>query len=116
MRIYAETHTLFSEGQNGLKMMVSGLNDLLGRVKRSDSVQSGRDTSPDGVGGPTRGPGVHAYTLKGRLLLRSARSVLAAYQKLAYKHLSPTFTSVSIRCARRHFLFGLATRDLQRPK
>ena len=37
-----------------LKMMVSGLNHLLGRVKRSDSVQSGRDTSPDVVGGLTR--------------------------------------------------------------
>ena len=37
-----------------LKMMVSGLNHLLGRVKRSDLVQSGRDTSPDVVGGLTR--------------------------------------------------------------
>ena len=37
-----------------LKMMVSGLNHLLGRVKRSYLVQSGRDTSPDGVGGLTR--------------------------------------------------------------
>ena len=34
--------------------MVSGLNHLLGRVKRSDLVQSGRDTSPDVVGGLTR--------------------------------------------------------------
>ena len=38
-----------------LKMMVSGLNHLLGRVKRSDLVQSGRGTSPDVVGGLTRG-------------------------------------------------------------
>ena len=37
-----------------LKMMVSGLNHLLGRVKRSDLVQSGRDTFPDVVGGLTR--------------------------------------------------------------
>ena len=32
-----------------LKMMVSGLNHLLGRVLRSDLVQSGRDTFPDVV-------------------------------------------------------------------
>ena len=44
----------FSRVRNGLKMMVSGLNHLLGRVKRSDLVQSGRDTSPDVVGGLTR--------------------------------------------------------------
>ena len=37
-----------------LKMMVSGLNHVLGRVKRSDLVQSGRDTSPDVVGGLAR--------------------------------------------------------------
>ena len=37
-----------------LKMMVSGLNQLLGRVKTSDLVQSGRDTFPDVVGGLTR--------------------------------------------------------------
>ena len=37
-----------------LKMMVSGLNHLLGRVKGSDLVQSGRDTYPDVVGGLTR--------------------------------------------------------------
>ena len=36
-----------------LKMMVSGLNHLLGRVKTSDLAQSGRDTSPDVVGGLT---------------------------------------------------------------
>ena len=35
--------------------MGSGLNHLLGRVKRSDLVQSGRDTSPDVVGGLTWG-------------------------------------------------------------
>ena len=35
-------------------MMVSDLNHLPGRVKRSDLVQSGRDTSPDVVGGLTR--------------------------------------------------------------
>ena len=40
--------------KNGLRMMVSGLNHLLGRVKRSDLVQSGRDTSPDVVGGLAR--------------------------------------------------------------
>ena len=34
-----------------LKMMVSGLNHLLERVKTSDLVQSGRDTSPDVVEG-----------------------------------------------------------------
>ena len=34
--------------------MVSGLNHLLGRVKRSDLVQSGRDTAPDVVGGLTQ--------------------------------------------------------------
>ena len=39
--------------KNGLKMMVSDLNHLPGRVKRSDLVQSGRDTSPDVVGGLT---------------------------------------------------------------
>ena len=44
---------LFSRLRNGLKMMVSGLNHLLGRVKTSDLVQSGRDTSPDVVGGLT---------------------------------------------------------------
>ena len=44
----------FSRVKNGLKMMISGLNHLLGRVKRSDLVQSGRDTSPDVVRGPTR--------------------------------------------------------------
>ena len=32
----------------------------------------------------------HTHTLNGRLLLRSARSVLAAFRQLAYKHLSPT--------------------------
>ena len=32
-------------------MVVSGLNHLLGRVETSDLVQSGRDTSPDVVGG-----------------------------------------------------------------
>ena len=39
-----------------LKMMVSGLNHLLGGVKTSDLVQSRRDTSPDAdvVGGLTR--------------------------------------------------------------
>ena len=37
-----------------LKMMVSGLNHLLGRVKTSDLVQSGQDTFPDVVGGLTR--------------------------------------------------------------
>ena len=37
-----------------LKMMVSGPNHLLGRVKTSDLVQSGRDTSPDVVGGLAR--------------------------------------------------------------
>ena len=44
----------FSGFKNGLKMMVSDLNHLPGRVKRSDLVQSGRDTSPDVVGGLTR--------------------------------------------------------------
>ena len=34
--------------------MVSDLNHLQGRVQRSDLVQSGRDTSPDVVGGITR--------------------------------------------------------------
>ena len=46
--------TLFSGFKNGLKMMVSDLNHLPGRVKRSDLVQSGRDTSPDVVEGLTR--------------------------------------------------------------
>ena len=55
MRIYAETGTLFFEGQNGLKMMVSGLNHLLGRFQRSEFVQSGRNASPDVVGKSTRG-------------------------------------------------------------
>ena len=41
----------FSKVRNGLKIMVSGLNHLLGRFKTSDLVQSGRDTSPDVVGG-----------------------------------------------------------------
>ena len=40
--------------KSGLKMMVSDLNHLPGRVKRSDLVQSGRDTSPDVVGGLRR--------------------------------------------------------------
>ena len=40
--------------KNGRKMMVSDLNHLPGRVKRSDLVQSERDTSPDDVGGLTR--------------------------------------------------------------
>ena len=35
-------------------MMVSDLNYLPGRVKRSALVQSGRDTSPDVGGGLTR--------------------------------------------------------------
>ena len=43
-----------SRVRNGLRMMVSGLNHLLGRVKRSDLVQSGWDTSPNVVGGLTR--------------------------------------------------------------
>ena len=43
----------FSRVRNELRMMVSGLNHLLGRVKRSDLVQSGWDTSPDVVGGLT---------------------------------------------------------------
>ena len=47
-------YTCFRGSENGLRMMVSGLNHLLGRVKRSDLVQSGRDTSPDVVGGLTR--------------------------------------------------------------
>ena len=34
--------------------MVSDLNRLAGRVQRSDLIQSGRDTSPDVVGGLTR--------------------------------------------------------------
>ena len=34
--------------------MGSDLNQLPGRVKRSDLAQSGRDTSPDVVGGLTR--------------------------------------------------------------
>ena len=34
-----------------LKIMVSGPNHLLERVQTSDLVQSGRDTSPDVVGG-----------------------------------------------------------------
>ena len=37
-----------------LKMMVSVLNHLLGRVKTSDLVQSGRGTSLDVVGRLTR--------------------------------------------------------------
>ena len=37
-----------------LKMMVSGLNHLLGRVKTSDLVQSGRDTFPSVMGGLKR--------------------------------------------------------------
>ena len=37
-----------------LKMMVSGLNHLLGIVKTSDLVHSARDTSPNVVGGLTR--------------------------------------------------------------
>ena len=44
----------FSRVRYELRMMVSGLNHLLGRVKRSDLVQNDRDTSPDVVGGPTR--------------------------------------------------------------
>ena len=38
-----------------LKMMVLGPSHLPGRVMRSDLVQSGQDTSPDVVGGLTRG-------------------------------------------------------------
>ena len=41
----------FSRVRNGLKMMVSVLNHLRGRVKTSDLVQSRRDTSPDVMGG-----------------------------------------------------------------
>ena len=37
-----------------LKMIISGLNNLLGGVKTSDLVQSGWDTSSDVMGGPTR--------------------------------------------------------------
>ena len=40
--------------KNGLKIVVSDLNHLLGRVKRSDLVQSGRGTSPNVVGGLIR--------------------------------------------------------------
>ena len=47
-------YTCFEGSESGLRMMVSGLNHLLGRVKRSDLVQNGRDTSLDVVGGPTR--------------------------------------------------------------
>ena len=42
---------LFSGVKNGLKMMVSNLNHLLGRVKRSDLVQNERSAFPDVVGG-----------------------------------------------------------------
>ena len=35
-------------------MMVSGLDHLLGRVERSDLVQSGWDASPDVVEGQSR--------------------------------------------------------------
>ena len=35
----------FSRVRNEIRMMVSGLNHLLGRVKRSDLVQNGRDNS-----------------------------------------------------------------------
>ena len=45
---------LFLGVNNGLRMVVSDLNQLVGRVKRSDLVQSGRDTSSDVVGGLTR--------------------------------------------------------------
>ena len=38
----------------GLRIAVSGLNHLLGRLKRSDLIQSGRDTSSDVVGGLTQ--------------------------------------------------------------
>ena len=44
----------FSGAKIELKMMVLGLNHLLGRVRTSDLVQSGRDTSPDVVEGLTR--------------------------------------------------------------
>ena len=44
----------FETIQKRLKMMVSDLNHLPGRVRRSDLVQSGRDTSPDVFGGLTR--------------------------------------------------------------
>ena len=44
----------FSGVKSGLKMVVSDLNHLLGRVKRSYLVQSGRDNSPDVMGGLTR--------------------------------------------------------------
>ena len=37
-----------------LKMMISGLDHLLGRVKTSDLVQSGWDSSPHVVGGLKR--------------------------------------------------------------
>ena len=44
-------------------MMVSDLNHLPGRVKRSDLVQSGRDTSPDVVGGITRALGQYTTVI-----------------------------------------------------
>ena len=51
---YPSTYTFFSGVIIELKMMVSVLNHLLGRVKRSYLVQSGRGTSSDVVGGLTR--------------------------------------------------------------
>ena len=50
----AAIDSLFPGVKNGLSMMVLDLNHLPGRLKRSDLVQSGRDTSPDVVGGRTR--------------------------------------------------------------
>ena len=45
-------HIHFFPGvRNGLKMMVSGLSHLLGRVKRSDLVPNEHNTSPNDVGG-----------------------------------------------------------------
>ena len=46
--IYKQVHS-FLRFKKGSKMMVSGLTQLLGRVKSSDLVQSGPDTSPDVV-------------------------------------------------------------------
>ena len=39
---------------------------------------------------------MYIYIFNGRLLLRSARSVLAAYRQLAYKHLSPTLLCAAL--------------------
>ena len=89
----------FSGFKNGLKMMVSDLNHLPGRVKRSDLVQSGRDTSPDVVRGANTGPRViyHGYTTLGTSRKHSFGAHLGSFGPLEASRGQTRQTMVGIK-------------------